>query len=416
MLEQRKWAFGWVAAGQALTAVGTVVGLRILTQNLEPAVFGQVTLLLAAAALALGVTCTPLTQAAMYFFPGLAPEGREALLTSAVWRGIRSSWIWVGVAVLIAGGVYIVVGNGTISIVLATVAVLLSDCWRSINTSLLNANAQHRRYGAWLALEAWARPLCATAAVLILGASATAVLWSYAAASLLINLALSPRGWKDESGETVELDRRLWSYAWPLVPLGLLGWANGVSDRYIIGGLLSLQDTGVYAAAYGLASRPMLLLNQGFEQFMRPMYQHAVSTGQPQRAAMLLRRWMLSLAVSCAAVVILFYLMRDELGSLFLGARFRGGAVLMPWIASGYSILALSYVFERINYAHGRTRRVLLTEATSGVAALVLTTVGVRAWGLMGAAVAVPCYFSVQLVFAILLSRRTQNLYQYRPT
>jgi O-antigen/teichoic acid export membrane protein len=416
MVEQRKWAFSWVAGGQALTAAGTVLGLRILTQNLEPAVFGQATLLLAAAALALGVTCTPLTQAAMYFFPTLVPEGREALLTSAVWRGVRRAWIWLGVAVLVAGGAYIVLGHGSLSTVLATIAVLLSDCWRSIKTSMLNANAQHRRYGVWLALEAWARPLCATAAVLIFGASAAAVLWAYAAASLLINLALSPRGGKDESGEPGELYRRLWSYAWPLVPLGLLGWANGVSDRYIIGGMLSLQDTGVYAAAYGLASRPMLLLNQAFEQFMRPIYQHAVSTGQSQRAAMLLRRWMLSLAVSCAAVVILFYVMRDELAALFLGARFRGGAVLMPWIASGYSILALSYVFERINYAHGRTRRVLLTEATSGIAALILTTIGVRTWGLMGAAVAVPCYFSVQLFFAILLSRRTQNLYQYRPT
>lgn len=416
MLEPRKWAFGWVAGGQALTAAGTVVGLRVLTQNLEPAVFGQATLLLATAALALGVTCTPLTQAAMYFFPTLAPEGREALLASAAWRGLRRSWIWLGTAVLVAGGAYIIVGNGTISIVLATVAVLLSDCWRSINVSLLNANAQHRRYGTWLALEAWARPLCATAAVLMVGASATAVLWSYAAASLLINLFLSPRSWQAEGGETAELDQRLWGYAWPLIPLGLLGWANGVSDRYIIGGLLSLQDTGVYAAAYGLASRPMLLLNAAFEQFMRPMYQHAVSTGQAQRAATILRRWLLGLAVSCVGVVVLFYLMRDQLAALFLGARFRSGAVLMPWIASGYSILALSYVFERINYAHGRTRRVLLTEATSGIAAVILTTVGVRSWGLIGAAVAVPCYFSVQLIFAILLSRRTQNLYQYRPT
>jgi len=364
-------------------------------------------LLLAAAALALGVTSTPLTQAAMYFFPTLAPEGREALLAAAMWRGLRRSWLWIAAVAVLAGGAYIVAGGGTISIVLATIAVLLSDCWRSINVSLLNAAGQHRRYGVWLALEAWTRPLFATAAVLMLGASVAAVLWSYAAASLLINLALSP-GKRDRGvSESEGLDPRLWGYAWPLIPLGLLGWANGVSDRYIIGGLLSLQDTGVYAAAYGLASRPMLLLNAAFEQFMRPIYQHAVSTGQSQRAALLLRRWLLGLAASCAVVVVLFYLLRDELAMVFLGARFRSGAVLMPWIAAGYSILALSYVFERINYAHGRTRRVLLTEAASGVAAVILTTIGVRAWGLMGAAVAVPCYFSVQLLAAFLLSRRT---------
>jgi O-antigen/teichoic acid export membrane protein len=420
MLRDRKWTLGWVAGGQALTAAGTIVGLRILTQYIDPAVFGRVSLALAAAALALGLTCTPLTQAAMYLYPTLAPEGRRAVLASAVWRGLGRASPWLLVGVIAAAAVYIYRGGGSLAVVSAIIALLICDCWRSINICLLNAASEHKSYGTWMAFEAWARPLCATVTVLLFDATAAAVLWSYAAASLILNLTLAPRPVRAIANQTAaaaELDRRMWQYALPLVPLGLMGWANGVSDRYIITGLLSIHDTGIYAAAYGLASRPLLLVNSTFEQLMRPLYQSAVSSADSVRATRLLRYWLFGLGAAGASVVMLIFLLRDHLAGIFLGADFRSGAALMPWIAAGYSILTLSYLFERINLAHGRTKRVLAVELVSGVSALFLTTVGVRLWGLTGAAVAVPCYFSLQLVFAVLLSRHTQaGLYRYRPT
>jgi O-antigen/teichoic acid export membrane protein len=208
----------------------------------------------------------------------------------------------------------------------------------------------------------------------------------------------------------------MWQYALPLVPLGLLGWANGMSDRYIIGGMLSLQDTGTYAAAYGLASRPLLLVSATFEQFMRPIYQNAVSAGRTEHAAMLLRYWLAGLAAASALVVIIIIFWRHELAALLLGARFRSGANLMPWVAAGYGILSLSYVFERVSLAHARTRRVLAVELVSGIAALVMTVTGVHLWGLIGAAAAVPCYFGVQLCAAVILSRHSRPAYRYRPT
>jgi O-antigen/teichoic acid export membrane protein len=418
MIRDRKWALGWVAGGQALTAAGTVVGLRILTQYLDPTVFGRVSLALAAAALALGLTCTPLTQAAMYFYPTLAPEERRAVLANAVWRGLRRASPYLAAGAIVAAVVYLGAADGSAAVVAATAALLTVDGWRSINTTLLNAGSEHGRYGVWMALEAWARPLCATAAVLFFDATAATVLWSYAATSLVLNIVLARSSGPvtNQLSESAELERRMWKYALPLVPLGLMGWANGVSDRYIISGLLSIHDTGIYAAAYGLASRPLLLVNAALEQFMRPIYQNAVSTGHSQQAARVLRYWLLGLAAACSSVVMLIILLRDGLAVIFLGASFRSGAVLMPWIAAGYSILAISYLFERINLAHARTGRVLAVELASGLSAVVLTTIGVHLWGLIGAAVAVPCYFTVQLLFAILLSRRTRKLYEYDPT
>jgi len=393
------------------------VGVRILTQTLDPAVFGVASLVLGVAALALGLTCTPLTQAAMYFYPSLAAEGRGTILRKTLWRAWRKTLPWVIGGGLILAVPYVVGGTISIWLVLATAALLFADTWRSINLCLLNVASEHKRYGIWLTLEAWGRPLAATAAVVLVSRSAEAVLWAYTAVSLLLNLSLSGRSTARLADlQNEDLRQRMWQYALPLVPQGLLGWANGMSNRYMIGGMLSLHETGIYAAAYGLASRPLLLVNTAFEQFMRPIYQNAVSAGRTAHAAKLLRYWLASLAATCAVAVLVTIFWSHQLAHLLLGPSFRSGADLIPWVAAGYGVLSLAYVFERVCLAHGHPRRVLLVESLSGVSAVVLTVAGVHAWGLTGAAVAVPLYFGVQLCAAFALSRQTRRSYQYRPT
>ena len=154
-----KLTIGWVAAGQGFSALGTVVGLRILTQYLEPASFGVVTLAVGAAALALGVACTPLTQAAFYFYPTLAARGETTVLMSALRRGLVRTVPWLLAAGSIVAVLYVTAGRGSVWIVIATAALLFCDCWRAIYLCLLNAASEHRRYGIWLALEAWGRYL-----------------------------------------------------------------------------------------------------------------------------------------------------------------------------------------------------------------------------------------------------------------
>jgi O-antigen/teichoic acid export membrane protein len=93
--------------------------------------------------------------------------------------------------------------------------------------------------------------------------------------------------------------------------------------------------------------------------------------------------------------------------ALLVGKSFRSGSALMPWIGAGYALRATSYVFERVCYAYGETRKVLAIQLCAAVATVVATPVGVIVGGLEGAAIAVPIYFSIQLAAAIWLARGT---------
>lgn len=402
-----------VVAGQLLTAVGMLFGIRLLTEVVDSSTYGEVVLLLGLAALAMSVACGPLMQAALHFFPEHQSRGQSGLLRAALRRSFLRVLPWLLGATLALGAVQLGWAKGSIGAVVLLAIVFGCDCIRSMHTTLLNAARRHRRYAVWMVAEAWLRPLLAVLAVQLWGASALCVLGAYAAASLVLILLLAPRPETDsptaDASDSAALDRRIWRYARPLFPLGLVDWTNGVADRYLIGGLLSMSSAGIYAANYGLASRPFQLVSGSLELTLRPPYQAAVSAGDHARAARLLRHWFLAVTGIGLLGVGLIHVLRRPLGDLLLGADFRAGADLMPWIALGYALLAMAQVFQRVCFAHGDTRAVLAIQASAAAVGVIATAVGASGWGLTGAALAVPVCFAVQLAVSIAAARRTRR-------
>jgi O-antigen/teichoic acid export membrane protein len=413
----------WVVGGQAATAAGTIIGVRVLTQFLAPPAYGTVSLALGLSTLAISLIAAPLTQAAIHFYPQVVSDGSVRDLLSSVLRCYRAMAPWVAIAAIVAGVVYVVSGQGTPVLVVLVVALLASDCWRSANLSLLNATRRQRRYALWMASDAWSRPLAAAAAVLAFGDSAVAVLAAHVSVSVLLLLLFSYRLWPEQheppksttQAGSHTWDARLWQYALPLIPLGIISWATSQGDRYIIGSTLGVADAGLYAAVYGLAYAPFMIVNGTAEQALRPIYQMAVSHGDRVRARTILVLWFGVVVAVCCVGVAVFAFGHPLLASLAVGKPYRHASGLMPWIAAGYAIRAASYVLERVCYAYGQTRRVLVIQLCAAAATVVVTPLGIFTLGIRGAAMAVPVYFSVQFATAAILARRTIREAQERP-
>jgi O-antigen/teichoic acid export membrane protein len=403
----------WVGAGQAVTALGTLVGVRVLTQYLSPTTYGLVSLALGMSVLATNLVAAPLTQAAIHYYPRYAAEDRLRELWGSLLRCYRSLVRWVAVAAVIGSLYFVGWRHGSATLVIVVMVLFAADCWRSANLSLLNAARRQRQVVTWTASDSWLRPLCATAIVLIAGQAPSAVIGAHAAVSVALGLLYSRDVWPLlRTGSTSHapaktLDAGMWAYARPLIPLGLLTWASALGDRYIIGSMLGVADAGLYAAVYGLAYNPFMILNGAAEQALRPIYQSAVSHGDRARARRVLWLWLGSVAGACTLGVLAFAVGHSWIASYLVSAPYRHASVLMPWIALGYGIRCVSYVFERVCYAYGRTWRVLVIQACSVGTTVVVTPLAILTLGLRGAALAVPVCFSVQMLTALVLARRT---------
>jgi len=404
----------WIVSGTALSAIGTLVGIRVLTQFLTPNDFGAVSLALGLSTLTISLVATPLTQAAIHFYPALSSSDSTTQLLASLRRCFFGAAPWIALGAVLGSAAWLYWGQGSVSLVVILALLLASDCWRSANLSLLNAARRNRSYALWVAGDAALRPLGAVLAVMLFGSSPTIVLGAYLFVSAAL-VAVFTRGVKSGStavtpsspAEAAALDRRMWTYALPLIPLGVIGWLSNLGDRYIIGGAMSVADAGVYAALYGISSSPFMMAGGTVELALRPIHQAAVVRGDQQQSQRMYRVWLVSVVAVCGVGVLALASGHQLVANLLVGQAYRHASYLMPWIGLGYAIRSASYVFERMCYAYGQTQRVLVIQCCAVAATVITTPIGVISFGLKGAAMAVPIYFSVQLAVAVILARRT---------
>jgi O-antigen/teichoic acid export membrane protein len=355
------------------------------------------------------VLCAPVLQAALRFYPDAARSRGLGGLRRVSLRLLLRAAAVLALLILAAAAVAgrpLRLSWPAFALLAGLVAV---DVARIFEVNLLNAARRQRPFALWSAAEYWARPALALAAIAVLGPTAEAVLLGYVLAAaglyLFARAETGAAGLAPEaSGDEPELKTAILRYAAPLVPLALASWVTSVSDRYFIAAWLGTAPVGVYAAAYGLGSAPFLMAQAAIEQSLRPAYFDAVSARDRAGERHTFRLWLSSTAAVCAVGVAAVWVWRDEITAIALAPRYREAASLLPWIAAGYALWALSTVFEKPCYAYKRTGLVLAVRGAGAAACLAAVPVLIRLRGLRGAAMAVPAYYGLQLAVAIYAS------------
>jgi O-antigen/teichoic acid export membrane protein len=400
----------WVSIGQIGSVLGTLVGMRVLTEFVAPDIFGAITLILGAIALGLGTLVSPIMQAALKFYPEYS-DSRVSVLRANILAILFKRFAICLFVVALLSPLIISVSDIHLSVVFLCSLLLMLDGMRTMETTLLNAARKQTTFALIAIGEAWGRPFIAVFAIHILGVNVESMLAAYALTSASILLLFYCIGKKSislsisEARNMPELKDAILRYSNPLSPMSVLGWMNGVGDRYLIGAFLGLEQAGIYSAVYGLVSRPFLMVSGIVELTLRPLYNQLVVKHMHREADRLLVKWLFTVALlvgaGFAGIVIFDHFIID----LFLAEKYRSGITLMLWIAGGYALLALTDVFVKVCYAYGYTVRILIVQVVGAVASLTLAVIGIKLFGLIGAAMAVPVYFGLMLLITIIVSR-----------
>lgn len=437
---------GWVATGQMLSAVAGFVSVRLLTELLSPEDYGLLMLLMGLTALALSFSVQPFLQAVMRFHAEVLDPLHSQMLRSETKNAI-CLMLTCAAALMLAAGWWFGPSSGLPAwIGLVLTGLLLVDTWRSYGISLLNAARRQKPMALWLATEAWARPLVALGFFALYGGNAVIFVVSFMLASFAIcavfygfvsidgghknenqpaqfNAKPKPELDKFNMSHTADADgsmysrrkdikARIWSYALPLFPVAGLGWISAVSDRYIIAGLLDLQTAGLYVAIYAVVSRPYIMVGAFLDVWLRPRLYHAVSAGTRENIWRVIGLWSgLCGGISFVGVVC-FVTLHEWVAVIMLAAPYRAASEMMPWIALGYSLIIMSQITTRICYAFERTWLVFWIHVVAAVSTLVVSIPAISMYGFFGAAISVPVYSFVQLVFSIAMATIAANYYK----
>ncbi|MCX7902538.1 MAG: lipopolysaccharide biosynthesis protein [Burkholderiaceae bacterium] len=411
---------GWVFVGQALSALGTLVGLRLVTEAVPPSVYGTVALAVGMVALAQGVSAVPLMQAVLRFYPEFESASEGMLLRRALLRSLRlpaAGSLLVLIAVLAAW--LQTTSEESLGVTALCGVLFLVEVARSVELTLLNAKRDQRTMALLVMADAWARPVAAVVMVWLAADSAAAVIGGYllgAVAPLAIFYLF--RRLTVVAGPTAEealAAKRLWTYAKPLVPLPFVGWVSGQADRYLLAAVVGMQPAGIYAALYGLASRPFLMLAAGIELALRQIYYGYVSAGNRVEERRTFWLWLAASLGASLSLLLAIALFHQQIAALLLAAEYRVHSALMIWIAAGYVLAAVTQVVERVCYALHDTRGVLLVQGAGAALSVVVALPMIHWFGLEGAAWAVPIYFGAQMVLTLTRARWALQARQSAP-
>ena len=407
----------WVFAGQGASALATLAGLRLITEMVPPAVYGAVALALGAVALAHGVAVGPLMQAVLRFYPDAAQAGHEGQLRRAALVALRKPALLALTALAVSGAGWTVFQPQDAWLIAFAVALFVAEAARSVEITFLNAARRQREMAFLMTADAWLRPLAAVMLVWAFGASSAAVMAGYLAGCLLALTGFWSVAWgrggsdKGPASGTLsplagDILSRLWTYALPLTAMPVVGWVSGQADRYLVGSMAGVAAAGVYAALYGLASRPFLMFSASVELVARQPYYARASVGDRAGERQALGSWLGVVTAVSVALCLLFVLFHAQIAALLLASEYRAHSALMGWIAAGYMLLGVAQVLERVCYAHRDTLGVLSVEAAGAVLSVAVATPLIYFYGIEGAAAAVPLYFGAQLVMAAVRAYR----------
>ena len=290
--------------------------------------------------------------------------------------------------------------------------LLVTTTRRELGVQLLIGERRQKNASLWQTTDSLLRPSLAILLVWLAGAKALWVLLGYTLASILVNVFWSyfhgieaPVIQPHRPIYALSLQRNVWAYALPLIPMEMLSWVNGIGDRYIISYFMTTAEVGLYAATYTLINeafnRSAMVLLRSFQ----PVYFNHYTLNEMKRGFNILMLWITSVIAMGIIGLLLLIAMKNQVAKLLLSKEYHAAVALMPAIGLGCALQALGTVLAQPLLAAKRTRDLLAGRLCGTLAAVITIPIMVKWYGLQGAAWANPIYFCVEALAMAILAK-----------
>lgn len=407
----------WVVVGQATAAIGALVGVRLMTQVLPPAAYGELALGLTGATLAQQALFSPLSASVLRYFAPAREAGALGPYLSSVWAlARRAVLLLLGAGAVAVGLVVVLDTRGWLGLVAGAVAFAVIAGLYSLLDALQNA-ARQRAVVAWHdGATPWVRFLLAVALVTAVGATGSVALAGFAAATTALLASqwwFYRRGLADlpEAGAGEERDRWrrvLVAYGWPFATWGLFSWAQVASDRWALQAFASTEAVGLYAVLFQIGYYPMTLLSTLLSQFLVPIiFAKAGDGSDPGRfrdARRMNRRLLLVMVIFTAAGVATAALFHRPLFAVLVAAEYRATSSLLPAMVAAGGLFACGQAAALTLLSATASRRLLSPKVVTGVLGTALNAIGAALWGVPGVVVAGVATTAVYMGWVVLVA------------
>ena len=406
----------WIVLGQAIAILGSLVGIRILTGLMDPAVYGELALGITAVILINQVVLGPLCNGAIRFYAPAVEQGNFGGYLNAVRRLVLfSTAVIILVALLAAVGLLIAGRMKWIVVLAAAFIFAIFSGYNSILSGIQNAARQRFVVAFHQGAEPWARFLVAAGLVIVFGATSAVAMIGFSIAIIFV-LASQLLFFRKiifindvcAHQEKIWL-KQIWNFSWPFSIFGVFTWMQLVSDRWALGIFSTMQDVGKYAALYQLGYYSISMVTGMAVQFFAPIfYQRAGDARDNQRNVNVnMLSWRLVTFVFAGIGIVFFItlLFHSQIFLFFVAKKYSSVSYLLPWMLLSGGIFAAGQIMAINLQSQMKTREMMTAKIVTALVGVGLNFAGAFLYGTSGIIIASILFSLFFFIWMAALSR-----------
>lgn len=405
----------WIALGQAMAVAGSLAGVRLLTELLDPASYGELALGITVATLVNQTILGPLGNGTARFYAPAAEKNEMTGYLRAVRRLALSATAATLAALALAALGLLAAGRPewTAFTASATLFAVLSG-HGSILGGIQNAARQRAVAALHQGLAAWAQPIAAAGLVLNWRADGTAAMAGYALAALLVLSSQSVFFRRIAAGQAAGADEektwreKIWRFSWPFSTWGVFTWAQLASDRWALEIFASTEDVGLYSALFQLGYSPMSMATGMAMQLLAPiLFQRAGEADDSRRSASANRLTLRLVGGALGMTALAFLaasLLHGQIFKILVAGEYWAASHLLPWMLLSGGIFAAGQSITLNLASQMKTQAMIAPKIVTALLGAAFNIAGARWFGIEGIVFASVLFSSLYFAWLVILS------------
>lgn len=362
----------WVVVGQFLMLMGGLLSVKILTNVLPPAQYGELALGLSIAGVINLMLFGPMGQVALRFYSIVTERGLFAEYLYLFKRAYLNAVIVVIVLAFPATFMtysYFDFTWATVVVFSFTYAVLSGLL---VSSLCLFSAVRDRKSGAlFQSADTWARMFLAVLLVMYFSPKGGWALAGYAIATFSILILLIPTLQKqfnleiEKSGEInllslKELRGEMLAYGTPFLGFALVGMVVLHGDRWVLQSSLGPREVGIYVALYQIANAPVSLLVGVINQIVVPIiykqFGAACNVVEKRRGESLIQYATVFTGVVLLCVVVVVYYFGEWLVITLSSSEIAAHSTTLWILVAGLSVYNMAQMMYLKGFSLGRSK------------------------------------------------------------
>lgn len=377
----------WVFLGQTGTALGVLLGVKILTHILNPFEFGRLALANTIVIL-IGINVFgPISQGLMRFWSISLERGEKEAFVSAA-RQLSRFLIYIVLLISLIFPILLTFTKWIDWMVLLTISLIVGAItgWYGIKISILTAARKRKFISIINTGNAFGKPIIASIFIILIASNTSWAMLGYLLTTIVAVYVLEQyygkvvKSKEEPLAETIgdkkkcyRLVREILSFSWPFVIWGLFSWIHQSCDRWSLQAYHGTEVVGAFSVITYLALYP-LIFGSGFLStlFIPIAYERAggLFSYQSVRSANKILFMMTGIYVLGALLLISFYsIYYQRLVLLISNTNYVRYSHLLPWLTASWAFFYLGQMVLGFGLLLNKPRIYILPILVSAVVA-----------------------------------------------